>query len=195
MGDPKVSISYKKLAASISVGCLSFAMLAGAHARGQTAEQKSNSFPLWNFDEANHTCRAKGRLQDKEYCKSKLMDQIVAQGKGAIPILISQLADSRKLKNPIYDYWNQMTVGDVAYFILNDLFTEPDWTTFNMPGLEAVSDNCRQTSESCWRDILKKHGRTFVQNQWLAAWNANKDRIYWDAQARCFRLSRNTKGQ
>ena len=169
------------------------ALYASMPVSGQSATRKSSNFALWNFDEVNHTCRAKGRLQDKEYCESKLMDQIVAKGKDAIPILISQLTDTQESKEPIYDYWSQMTAGDIAYFILNDLFTDSDWTTFNMPGLEALKGNCHGASETCWHDVIKKHGRKFVQDQWLAAWSTNKDRVYWDTQARCFRISPNAR--
>jgi hypothetical protein len=106
-----------------------------ASAPGQSATQKLKAFPLWNFDEVEGTCRSKGRLQDKGYCESKLMDQIIAQGKAAIPILISQLTDdTRETKRPIYDYSGQTTAGDIAYFMVNDLFTDSNWTTFNMPG-------------------------------------------------------------
>lgn len=44
----------------------------------------------------------------------------------------------------------------------------------NMPGLEALKDNCNDSAETCWRRFLKEHGRKFVQDQWLATWNANK---------------------
>jgi hypothetical protein len=134
---------------------------------GQTTVPKR--FPLWNFDEVSYTCRAKGRLQDKDYCESKLMDKIVASGKAAIPILITQLTETRATKTPIYDYWSETTSGDVAYFILNDLFTDSDWKTFNMPGLKGLKDNCNDAAETCWRRFLRKHSRKFVQEQWLAA--------------------------
>jgi hypothetical protein len=166
-------------------------MIAAVPAIGQSAGQKPSKFPLWNFDEVNHSCGAKGRLQDKDYCESKMMDQIIAQGKDAIPILISQLTDTRASKEPIEDYWHQTTAGDIAYFILGDLFTDSDWKTFTMPGLEALNHDCGDNidAETCWLRFLKKHGRKFVQDQWLAAWNANKDRVYWDEKARCFRVS------
>ena len=117
------------------------------------------------------------------------MDKIVADGKGAIPALISQLRDAGPTKEPIYDYWSPTTAGDVAYFILNDLFTDSDWKTFNMPGMDALNDKaCQSYAEDCWQRFLKKHGRKFVQDQWLAAWKKNKDRVYWNEEARCFRL-------
>jgi hypothetical protein len=117
------------------------------------------------------------------------MNQIVADGKGAIPILISQLRETRPTKEPIYDHWALTASGDIAYFILNDLFTDADWKTFNMPGLERLYDkDCHSYAEDCWRTFLKKHVRKFVQDQWLAAWSKNKDLIYWDDKARCYRV-------
>jgi hypothetical protein len=117
------------------------------------------------------------------------VDRIVAQGKNAVPVLISQLTDARELKEPIFDFWNRMTVGDVANAVLESLFTDSDWKTFNMPGLESIRPKCAGSAAACWQMVLKRHGRKFVQDQWLAAWNKNKDRVYWDAKARCFRLS------
>ena len=182
-------IDVKRINTILSTAVFSLAILASTTAPGQSATPTPKRYPLWNFDEVQGMCRAKGRLQDKDYCGSKMMDKIVADGKPAIPILISQLTDPRETKKPIYDYWGQTTAGDIAYFILNDLFTDSNWTTFNMPGLEALKDDCNGPAETCWRKFLRKHGRKFVQDQWLAAWKANKDRVYWDEQARCFRLS------
>src|SRR5579862_7799760 len=138
-------------------------LLAGGIGFCQTASRTPKKFPLWNFDQMTTypTCRAKGRLQDKGYCDSKLVDQIVASGKAAIPILISQLTDNRPTRRPIYDFWHETTSGDIAYFLLDNLFTDSDWKTFNMPGLDALNDNCSADSETCWRSFLKVHGREF----------------------------------
>jgi hypothetical protein len=155
---------------------------------GQSGHPQPKAYPLWAFDEISHTCRAKGRLQDRDYCGSHLMDQIVSDGKDAVPVLISQLGDTRPTKEPIYDYWSLTTAGDVAYFILNNLFTDADWKTFNMPGLESLNEKCDSYAEDCWHRFLKKHGRKFIQDQWFAAWKKNKDRVYWNEEARCFRL-------
>jgi hypothetical protein len=160
----------------------------------QSSVKKPNLYPLWNFDEQGHSCRAKGRLQDRDYCSSHLMDQIVADGKDAIPILISQLRDTRPTKEPIYDYWSLTTAGDIASFILSDLFTDSHWKTFNMPGLDALNDkNCHSYAEDCWQRFLKRHGRKFVQDQWFAAWEKNKDRVYWNEESRCFRVRPESK--
>jgi hypothetical protein len=171
----------------MSTAVLMVAMLSGVTVAAQSAPLRKTS-QLWNFDEQGLTCRAKGRLQDRDYCASHMMDQIVTDGKSAIPILISQLRETRPSPKPVYD-WTQTTSGDIAYFILTDLFTDSDCKTFAMPGLEALREPCDSYAEDCWDRFLKKHGRSFVQNQWLSAWNKNKDRIYWDDTARCFRVS------
>lgn len=175
----------------MSIICLLGAIQARTPIAAQTRAKSSEAFPLQQFDEAPGMCRAKGRLQDN-YCISKMMDQIVARGKEAVPILISQLTDQRPAR-PIFDYWNRMTVGDIAAAILNNLFTDADWTTFNLPNLKLSKSPCDDSAENCWYRIVKAHGRLFIQRQWLAAWNANKDRIYWDADARCFRISKAVK--
>ena len=156
---------------------------------GQRSQQKQRGFPLLDFSQGTN-CHEKGRLQDQGMCQAKVIDQIIAQGNEAIPILISQLTDTTQLKEPVFEFWNgPMTIGDLADAVLDDLFTNSDLRTFNMPGLERISPTCQDSAEACWRAVLKQHGRKFVHDQWLAAWNKNKDRIYWDSAARCFRLS------
>jgi hypothetical protein len=157
---------------------------------GQTDAPPANEFPLWKFDEmtAPGSCRTKGRFQDKEYCDSQVVDQILALGKDAIPILISQLTDTRKTKHPIYDLWQYTAAGDIANSLLFDLFTSSDLTISPMPQLDSLQMECHRPGEPCWRKFLQRNGRKFVQEQWRAAWDANKDRIYWDEKARCFRL-------
>ena len=171
------------------------AVLAGGVATAQSAGRAPRTYALWKFDEQGPSCRAKGRLQDRGYCTSHTMDRIVADGKDAIPVLISELLGTRPTSKPIYDYWRLTSEGDVAYFILMDLFMDSDWKTFHMPGLESIALNCTDVdSETCWRGILKKHGRKYVQEQWRNAWTANKDRAYWDEKARCFKLTPQKKG-
>jgi hypothetical protein len=179
-----------RIFASISACVLLFGISLCLPAFAQGAIQLPKAFPLLNFDEVNRTCRAKGRLQDKEYCDSKTMDQIIAGGKASAPILISQLTDTRPLKEPIFDYWNRMTVGDVAAFVLQNLFTDSDWRTFTVPGIDEWRNGCgeQNPAEVCWEAYVKKHGRTYIQAKWQSAWIANKDRLYWDESARCFRL-------
>src|SRR5258708_6208818 len=109
-------------------------------ASASCVSKSGKNYPLWDFDEQGSTCRFKGRLQDHEYCVSHLMDRIVADGKDATTILISQRRRGPPAKEPIYDYWIVTTEGDIAYFILIDLFTEPNGK-FEMPGLESIRLN------------------------------------------------------
>jgi len=156
----------------------------------QTGALPANEIQLWRFDEltAPGSCRAKGRFQDRANCDSQVVNQILALGKEAIPYLISELTDDRKTKHPIYDLWSYTAAGDIANSLLFDLFTAPDWTVSPIPELESLHMECNHPGEPCWRKFLHKNGRKFVQEQWRAAWEANKERIYWDENARCFRL-------
>ena len=158
---------------------------------GQSRPSNSEEIPLWKFDEltAPGSCRSRGRFQDKEYCNSKVVDQILTLGKDAIPLLISELTDTRKTKHPIYDLWKYTTAGDIANSLLFDLFTASDLTVTGMPELDRLQMECTRPGEACWRKFVQKRGRKFVQDQWRAAWEANKERIYWDDKARCFRLT------
>lgn len=87
------------------------------------AHQKAYALSTWR----NMTCRMKGRFQDRNYCASAVMDKIVADGTSAIPVLISQITDSRWIAEPVYDFWPRIRAGELAYFILHDLFVDDTW--------------------------------------------------------------------
>jgi hypothetical protein len=131
---------------------------------------------------------AKGRVQD---CSGAVMQQILADGKNAIPVLISQLTETAKTRNQIADYWGDTRSGDVAFVVLNDLFTDSDLITFGMPGVTdwlTVKKGCNSAAQACLHEYLRKHGRMSVRQSWQGAWNLHKDQIYWDAKAQCFRI-------
>jgi hypothetical protein len=136
----------------------------------------------------NMTCRAKGRFQDRGYCTSAVMDQIVADRKSAIPVLISQITDSRWIAEPVYDFWPQMRTGELAHFILGDLFVDDTWKKSTMPAL-FPEQHCDDPSWVCWARFRKVHSLKDIQAHWIEFWKANKERIYWDDKARCFRLN------
>jgi len=163
----------------------------GCFAAGaQTKPADPAEIPLWRFDELTTpgSCRTLGRFQDKEYCDSKVVDQVLALGKDAIPILISDLTDTRKTRHSVYDLWKYTAAGDIANSLLFDLFTSSDLRMADMPELDSLQMDCKKPGEPCWRKFLQRKGRKFVQEQWEAAWNAHKDNIYWDNHARCFKL-------
>jgi hypothetical protein len=99
----------------------------------EKAQTPAKAYPLSTW--RNLTCRAKGRFQDREYCSSPVIDQIVADGKNAIPVLISQITDSRLITEPVYDYWPSIRAGELAQFILSDLFLDDTWQKKTMPEL------------------------------------------------------------
>ena len=151
-------------------------------------QAKRAKYALTEFD--NYGCMAKGRTQD---CSGRVMQQILADGKEAIPILISQLTETAITKNQIADYWGVTRSGDVSFVVLNDLFTDADSHKFGMPGVpnwSAVMKSCNGTAHDCWGQYLKKHGRMSVRQAWTRAWNLHKGQSYWDAKALCFRLSK-----
>src|SRR5262249_16435500 len=150
-------------------------------------QTKRAGYPLTQF---KNGCMAKGRVQD---CRGSVLEQILADGKNAIPILISQLTETARTKYEIADYWFATRSGDVAYVILIDLFTDPDLKTFGMPGVPdwfVVIKGGNFAAKSCWNDYFHKHGRLSVQQAWMRAWKLNKDKVYWDAKAQCFRISK-----
>lgn len=153
---------------------------------GQAAPQRVKSYPLSTW--SNLTCRAKGRFQDRDYCASAVMDQIVADGKSAIPVLISQITDSRWITEPVYDFWPRIKAGELAYFILSDLFLDDTWQKSTMPTLFPHHD-CHEASWVCWAEFRKTHSLKELQARWMEFWKANRHKIYWDGKARCFRLS------
>ncbi len=116
------------------------------------------------------------------------MDQIVADGKSAIPVLISQIADSRWIAEPVYDFWPRIHAGELAYLILEDLFVDDTWKKSTMPPLFA-EQRCNEPGWVCWARFKRPHSLKDLQSHWMEFWKANKERIYWDDKARCFRLT------
>ena len=157
-------------------------------AQSAQAQTKRVKYPLTQFD--NYGCMAKGRVQD---CAGKVMQEMLADRKNAIPILISQLTETSRTEKQIADYWFDTSSGDVAYIVLTDLFTDSDGHTFEMPGVQdwpTVMKGCSTTAQGCWEQYLRKHGRISVKQAWLHARNLRKTQIYWEPTARCFRLSK-----
>ena len=152
-------------------------------------QTKTLKYALTQFN--NEGCMEKGRVQD---CSGSVMTRILADGKSAIPVLISQLTETAPTKYQIGDYWADTRSGDVAYIVLTDLFTRPDTETSEMPGVpdwKTVMNGCHTMAQGCWDDFLHKNGRKSVQKAWLRAWNLHKDQVYWDAKTQCFRVTKN----
>jgi hypothetical protein len=91
-------------------------------------------------------------------------------------------------ENPMYDFWPTIRAGELAYFILSDLFLDDTWQKRTMPEL-FPPQHCDHPSAVCWLEFRKTHSLKDLQDRWMEFWNANRERIYWDGKARCFRLS------
>jgi len=122
------------------------------------------------------------------------MDQIVADGKSAIPVLITQITDSRWIAEPVYDFWPRIRAGELAHFILQDLFVDENGEHGTMPAL-FPPENCTEPAWVCWENFRKQHSLRAIQARWEAFWVANQQRIYWDKQARCFRVAAPNRSQ
>jgi hypothetical protein len=131
----------------------------------------------------------KGRLQD--IGDNAVISQVLAAGKSSIPVLISQLTESARTKEPIEAFWSYTASGDIAFMFLNDLFTDKDLKSSTMPDApnwEKIMAGCNGNAEACWRKYVQRRGIRSVQHSWQTAWETNQDRIVWDPDSRCFRL-------
>jgi hypothetical protein len=179
-------IGTRKSRAILALVLFPLSLLALLPTSGQTVSPRAKTYSLSTW--SNTSCRAKGRFQDRDYCGSAVMDQIVADGKSAIPILISQITDARWIAEPVYDYWPRIRTGELAYFILGNLFLDDTWQKSTMPTL-FPEKRCDEPSWVCWEQFRKTHTLKELQARWMEFWKANEDKIYWDEKARCFRLS------
>jgi hypothetical protein len=157
---------------------------------GQSAvSQTPHKFALDQFE--NESCRGKGRGQECD--QNPVMKEVLAAGSRSIPVLIAQLTETNLTKKPIEDFWNYTTSGDVAFIVLTDFFTDKDGKSFTMPDVpdwDKIMAKCNGNAEACWRGYVRANGITSLQRSWQAAWLANRDRVVWDHDARCFRLNK-----
>ena len=156
-------------------------------ASSQTKKDQTKAYPLSTLRN-DGTCGSKGRFQDRFYWSQALMDRIVADGKSAIPVLISQITDSRLIATPIYCFWPPIRTGELAHFILQGLFVDENWQHRTMPAL-FPPEKCDGPAWECWARFRKRHSLVEIQTRWRSFWETNKDRIYWDEKARCFRVT------
>ena len=136
---------------------------------------------------------SKGRVQDLEYNHLEVVDRLIAGGKESIPFLISQLESEKKVQGEVLDLWYKVTVGDLAFGILMDFFTDPTWTKPTITGLTweeflEVEKGSDLAAEYQLRSYISKHGRRQIKAKWQRVWEQNKERLYWDENDRCFKL-------
>ena len=164
----------------------------------QTPAQAKLDFDLAQIGmvlNGKHICEDKGRLQDYS---SKVMEQIIAAGPKAIPVLIEKITNPRpagkETDEPIICYWYGMAVGDIAFCTLLDLFSSTDGKA-TIPGASwnamlGAGDE-RIPAWEQYNDFIKKHGRKAIQVKWQKLWSKYGSQMYWDAKGRCFGLKAN----
>ena len=133
---------------------------------------------------------AKGRMQDVP--DTNAAQSVLARGKQAIPELITCLTDTRKTKRPVFQYWAETTVGDIAFVFLTDLFTDSSWermTVNGVPSWQSIqAESPDFAAEQAWRNYIQKHDRQEIQKLWKKLWKEQQSRIYWDKAERCFKV-------
>jgi hypothetical protein len=140
----------------------------------------------------------KARWQDED--KTKIDERLLRLGAKAIPRLIACLADERRTRVR-GEIWGQPSVGMVAFAMLWDLFTAWESATvgysYTIKGVIKWDDLCAEGPENVvypcsvgWNEHLKKYGRRSIQQSWQKAWTENKEWIYWDQAAECFRVKK-----
>lgn len=134
-----------------------------------------------------------GILEDEDFRKLSIADDLIAHGKYSIPFLITKLDDETEMKRQTIDFWYEVYVGDVALIILNDFFTRDDGTTSTIPGfswdefLERGNDK-DSMGEQILRNYIEKHGRKNIKERWQKMWDDNKENIFWDKTEKCFKI-------
>ena len=136
----------------------------------------------------------KGRVQDAEYNRLPLVDQLIAHGRDSIPYLISKLDDETKIEGHVVDYWHEVRVADIALIILTDFFTDHTWQNTTIPGIGwnqflERGGNPDLTSEQVLKNYISKHGRSRIKQRWQKIWETYQGKIEWDEKERCFQPS------
>ena len=138
----------------------------------------------------------KGRVQDSEYNRSPVVEQLIAQGKESVPYLINRLEDETKIEGHVLDYWSDVRVGDVAFIILTNFFTDASWKRTTIPGVGREEflgggNDPSLTGEQRLRNYIDRRGRKSIKKRWLQVWEQHRESIFWDNEERCF-ISKNT---
>jgi hypothetical protein len=135
----------------------------------------------------------KGRVQDRDYNHLPVVEDLIAHGNEAIPFLIGKLDDETRINDHVFDQWSEVRVGDLAFAILTDFFTDPTSQKGTIPGVGydeflQRAPNSNVTGEQLLRNYLAKHGRPDITKRWRNIWARYKDRVHWDEHDRCFKL-------
>ncbi len=118
---PGVRLLIELMDKSLLISFLIFAECGGApvpNVKTPLAEKPQSSVltvPLSQIDLTKiGPIAPKGRVQDTEYNRLPIVEDLIARGNEAVPFLIGKLDDETKIKGHVFDYWSDVRVGDVA---------------------------------------------------------------------------------
>jgi hypothetical protein len=136
----------------------------------------------------------KGRVQDKDYNKLEVVDELLAHGKDSIPFLITKIEDSRRIDHHVFDFWPEVTVGDVAVVILHDFSTDSSSARQTIPGagweeLLGKEYDKRSPFYENYTTYVRKHGRRSLKAKWERIWTFWEPQIFWDEKNHFFYAS------
>lgn len=159
----------------------------------ETVRRCLPTFPLSQIDLSKiGAVTPKGRVQDRDYNNLPVVENLIANGTEAVPFLIGKLDDRTGVKDHVFEYWSDVRVGDVAFVILTDFFTDPTWQKTTIPGVGYDTflerRNPTITGEQVLRNYIAKRGRNDITKRWRAIWAQYNARVYWDESDRCFKL-------
>ncbi len=172
---------------------IALCLLGGAAAHAQSTAPRQLQFDLSKLGmviNGEQICNDTGnRLQD---FPSSVMDQIIAAGPKAVPVLIRMIADRRmaNTKEPLICYWPGMAIGDIAFCLLTDLFIDTGRKT-TVPGAgwdDLLGPNNTDPGWEPLHGFIKKHGSSALQAKWRAVWDKYRGQVFWDPKERCFKL-------
>src|ERR1700734_2784582 len=98
---------------------------------------------------------------------------------------------SLRHKEPIICYWGEMTIGDIAFCLLSDLFTDSSYARTTMPGADWNEMLGPSGNLPAWEQLYaftRKHGTRALQVKWRRLWNKYGAQMSWDPKEQCFRL-------
>lgn len=131
-----------------------------------------------------------GRVQDKGNNPNlPVIDSLIKAGPDAIPFLVSKLEDSTVIRTKVLDSWPKVRVGDVAWFILYDFFTDRSLvSTLPDPGLFAIvgSADQGQPGWKSWASLVRKSGRAGIRKGVEAILKPYQGKFLWNSVERCF---------
>jgi hypothetical protein len=139
-----------------------------------------------------------GRVQEA-YDSSGVLERILKDQEAAVPFLIQSLTDARRTPEPVICLWNYTSVGDIAFVILTDLFSDASLQKSTIPGVSWDEMLGKYDGPGIYQlhEYLRRHGRKSLQKKWSAVWAAYRDKVVWDSKQRCFVLKsglKNTAG-